>query len=58
MQSTYVSIIVRRADTHLVGMECPRSIDFIDAMPRLPTGKLYKKPLREKYSAGRTTRIV
>ena len=43
---------------HLAGMKCPRSIDFIDAMPRLPTGKLYKKPLREKYWAGRTTRIV
>ena len=27
----------------------PRSIDFIDAMPRLPTGKLYKQPLRERY---------
>jgi long-chain acyl-CoA synthetase len=27
----------------------PRSIDFIDEMPRLPTGKLYKKPLRAKY---------
>jgi long-chain acyl-CoA synthetase len=26
---------------------CPRSVDFIDQMPRLPTGKLYKKPLRE-----------
>ncbi len=27
----------------------PRSIDFIAEMPRLPTGKLYKKPLRAKY---------
>ena len=27
----------------------PRSVDFIDAMPRLPTGKLYKKGLRERY---------
>ena len=27
----------------------PRSIDFIDAMPRLPTGKLYKQALRERY---------
>jgi long-chain acyl-CoA synthetase len=36
----------------LASMKCPRSVDFIDAMPRLPTGKLYKKPLREKYWAG------
>jgi long-chain acyl-CoA synthetase len=29
----------------------PRSIDFIDTMPRLPTGKLYKQALRERYAA-------
>jgi fatty-acyl-CoA synthase len=33
----------------------PRSIDFIDTMPRLPTGKLYKQGLRERY-AGRAKR--
>jgi fatty-acyl-CoA synthase len=27
----------------------PRSVDFIDALPRLPTGKLYKKALRDRY---------
>jgi long-chain acyl-CoA synthetase len=27
----------------------PRSIDFIDKMPRLPTGKLYKRLLRDRY---------
>jgi long-chain acyl-CoA synthetase len=27
----------------------PRSVDFIDEMPRLPTGNLYKKALRERY---------
>jgi long-chain acyl-CoA synthetase len=27
----------------------PRSIDFTNEMPRLPTGKLYKKALRDKY---------
>ena len=29
----------------------PRSIDFIDQMPRLPTGKLYKRLLKERYLA-------
>lgn len=43
---------------HLAALKCPRSIDFIDEMPRLPTGKLYKKPLREKYWAGHASRIV
>lgn len=27
----------------------PRSVDFTDELPRLPTGKLYKKALRDKY---------
>jgi len=44
---------------HLAPLKCPRSVDFIDAMPRLPTGKLYKKPLRERYWAGHgRSRIV
>jgi len=43
---------------HLAHIKCPRSVDFIDAMPRLPTGKLYKKPLRDKYWAEHKSRIV
>jgi len=31
----------------------PKSIDFIDRMPRLPTGKLYKQGLREQFGGGR-----
>lgn len=27
----------------------PRSVDFTDELPRLPTGKLYKKALRDRY---------
>jgi len=27
----------------------PKSIDFIEEMPRLPTGKLYKRILRDAY---------
>ena len=36
----------------------PRSIDFEQQLPRLPTGKLYKRLLRDKYWGDRTTRIV
>jgi long-chain acyl-CoA synthetase len=43
---------------NLSKMKCPRSIDFTEQLPRLPTGKLYKKPLREQYWQGRSTRIV
>ncbi len=43
---------------HLASIKCPQSVDFIDRMPRLPTGKLYKKPLRDKYWVGHASRIV
>ena len=37
------------AKEHLAGYKVPRSFDFIDDMPRLPTGKLYKRVLKDKY---------
>ncbi|MBL8363260.1 MAG: AMP-binding protein [Rubrivivax sp.] len=44
---------------HLAHLKCPRSVDFMDPLPRLPTGKLYKKPLRDRYWQGHgTSRIV
>jgi long-chain acyl-CoA synthetase len=43
---------------HLAHMKCPRSVDFQDELPRLPTGKLYKRLLRESYWGNKTTRIV
>ncbi len=33
----------------LAGYKCPRSIDFRDELPRYPTGKLYKRLLRDEY---------
>jgi long-chain acyl-CoA synthetase len=43
---------------HLAGFKCPRSIDFDPELPRLPTGKLYKRLLRDRYWAGHSTAIV
>ena len=37
---------------HLSRHKCPRSIDFVDQLPRLPTGKLYKKTLKDSYWIG------
>jgi long-chain acyl-CoA synthetase len=36
----------------------PRSIDFEAELPRLPTGKLYKRLLRDRYWGDRNSRIV
>jgi long-chain acyl-CoA synthetase len=36
----------------------PRSIDFENELPRLPTGKLYKRLLRDRYWGNKASRIV
>jgi len=41
----------------IAAFKCPRSVDFTDALPRLPSGKLRKALLRERYWAGRSSRI-
>ena len=43
---------------HLARQKVPRSIDFEAELPRLPTGKLYKRLLRDRYWGDRKTRIV
>ncbi|MGE2716303.1 AMP-binding enzyme [Mycolicibacterium litorale] len=34
---------------HLARFKSPKFFDFIDDVPRLPTGKLYKRKLRDQY---------
>jgi long-chain acyl-CoA synthetase len=41
----------------LGGFERPRSVDFIDALPRTASGKVLKRALREAYWAGRERRV-
>jgi len=41
----------------LAHYKVPRSIDFMVELPRLPTGKLYKKPLRDKYWEGHASKL-
>ncbi len=43
---------------HLTRQKCPRSIDFETELPRLPTGKLYKRILRDRYWGDKRSRIV
>ena len=43
---------------HLAHIKCPRSVDFATELPRLPTGKLYKRQLRDRYWGERTSRII
>ncbi|MEZ5651975.1 MAG: AMP-binding protein [Burkholderiaceae bacterium] len=43
---------------HLASIKCPRSIDFAVELPRLPTGKLYKRKLRDRYWHGHASRLL
>ncbi|MEO0608111.1 MAG: acyl-CoA synthetase [Pseudomonadota bacterium] len=42
----------------LAKIKCPRSVDFDPALPRHPTGKLYKRLLRDRYWGNKDSRIV
>jgi long-chain acyl-CoA synthetase len=39
----------------LSGFKCPRSVDFVDELPRQDNGKIYKRLLRDRYREAATT---
>ncbi len=43
--------LIAYAREKIANYKVPRSIDFTNELPRLPTGKLYKKALRDRYLA-------
>ena len=42
---------------HLASYKKPKSVDFIEAIPKNPYGKVLKRELREKYWAGEARRV-
>ena len=48
--------LIRFCRLQLADVKCPRSIDFREELPRHPTGKLYKRLLKDEYwkAAGRS----
>ena len=62
------AIVVSRADVtaeeliafareRIAGYKLPKTVDFIDMLPRNPSGKILKKDLREPYWAGRERKV-
>jgi long-chain acyl-CoA synthetase len=43
---------------HLADVKCPRTVDFRSELPRHPTGKLYKRLLKDEYWKGHETKII
>ncbi|HEX6569349.1 MAG TPA: acyl-CoA synthetase, partial [Acidimicrobiales bacterium] len=42
----------------LAHYKCPKSVDFREQLPRHPTGKLYKRLLKDEYWAGHASGII
>jgi long-chain acyl-CoA synthetase len=49
--------LIAFARRSLAGYKAPRSVDFLDALPRTPTGKLYKRLIRDPYWSGQDKAI-
>jgi long-chain acyl-CoA synthetase len=47
--------IIELCQGRLAHYKCPRSVDFVDSLPREDTGKIYKRLLREQYRRGAGT---
>ncbi len=49
--------IMAFARTRIAGYKTPRSVDFIDALPRNPSGKILKRELRAPYWADKDRQV-
>ena len=50
--------ILAHAADKLAHYKVPRSVDFEAELPRLETGKLYKRLLKDRYWGNKNSRIV
>ena len=50
--------LLEHCRANLAHYKCPKAIDFDPELPRQPTGKLYKRLLRDRYWGNQTSRIV
>ena len=57
-EETLAEELISYARERLVAYKCPRSVDFTSELPRLPTGKLYKRLLKDRYWGRGDSKIV
>ena len=50
--------IIAFCRAQLSRIKCPRSVDFVEQLPRSEAGKLVKHLVKERYWAGRTSRLI
>ena len=49
--------VMAYAREHLAGYKVPRSVSFMDELPKVPSGKILKRELREPFWKGHATRV-
>ena len=49
--------IIAYTRARIAGYKLPKSVDFVEALPRNPSGKILRRELREPYWAGRARRV-
>ena len=49
--------IIAWARERIASYKCPKTVDFIDVLPRNPSGKILRKDLREPYWKGQSRRV-
>jgi acyl-coenzyme A synthetase/AMP-(fatty) acid ligase len=49
--------VIAYAREKIAGFKCPKSVDFIAALPRNPSGKILRRELRAPYWEGRERQI-
>lgn len=49
--------IIAWSKERIAGYKAPKSVDFVEALPRNPSGKILRKDLREPYWAGQGRRV-
>jgi acyl-CoA synthetase (AMP-forming)/AMP-acid ligase II len=45
--------LIAHARKLIAGYKCPKSVDFVAALPRNPSGKILRRELRAPYWAGK-----
>jgi acyl-CoA synthetase (AMP-forming)/AMP-acid ligase II len=49
--------LIAYARERIAGYKTPKSVDFVDALPRNPSGKILKRVLRAPYWEGRERQV-
>ena len=56
-ESASAEDIIATASEHLASYQKPKSVDFVDDLPKAPTGKILKRALRDPYWQAETRKV-